>query len=161
MTSTANLQSRASASVMDKPSFANLPWFAGFPVAMASLFVLQPSLHSSAAMIVTASVLMMVFAAAACDPQQTAMRLRNISVLSPVFAALMIWVSVDAGRAIGGESLILGSLAAFATLASLYLAEAIVSAVGLYAVTRSRAAPGAAVVALIHAKYAGLFGRIV
>lgn len=160
MTSTANLQSRASASVMDKPSFANLSWVAGFPVAMALLFVLQPSVHASAAMIVSASVLMMVFAAAACDPQQTSFRLRNLEVLSPVLAALMIWVSVEAGRAIGGESLVLGSLAAFATLAGLYLAEAIVSAAGLYAATRSRAAPGTAVVALIHAKYAGLFGRI-
>jgi hypothetical protein len=160
MNSTVKHQSRAPVAAMDTVSSDSLFWLGAFPVVTSLLFVFQPSLHASLAMAVTASVLMMVFAAAACDPKQTLVRLGNISFLSPVLAALMIWVAVYVGRAIGGDSLIAASAAAFVMLAALYAIEAVVSGFGLLAVSRGRAAPGAAIVALIHGKYAGLFGRI-
>ena len=160
MNSTANLQSRSKIAALETASSGSLFWLGAFPIAASLLFVFQPSLHASVAMAVTASVLMMVFAAAACDPKQTSVRLGNIAFLSPVFAALMIWVAVYVGRAIGGDSLVAASMAAFAALAGLYLVEALVSGFGLFAVSRGRSAPGAAVIALIHGKYAGLFGRI-
>lgn len=160
MNSTANHQSRSAVAAMDTLTSGSIFWLAAFPVAASLLFVFQPSLQASLAMTVTASVLMMVFAAAACDPKQTSLRLGNIAFLSPVLAALMIWVAVYAGRAIGGDSLIAASAVAFVMLAALYAIDAFVSGVGLLAISRGRAAPGAAVIALIHGKYAGLFGRI-
>ena len=145
---------------MENLSSDSLFWLGAFPVAASVLIVFQPSLHASVAMMVTASVLMTVFAAVACDPKQTSVRLGNIAFLSPVLAALMIWIAVYAGRAIGGDSLIAASAVAFATLATLYATDAFVSGFGLLAVSRGRSAPGTAVIALIHGKYAGLFGRI-
>jgi hypothetical protein len=160
MNSIANIKSGTAATAIGRLSPDSIIWLAGFPVAVVLLFAAQPSLLSAVAMTVTASVLMMVFAAAACDPKQTSDRLYTISLLSPLFAALMIWLAVYVGRMFGGDSLAASFAIAFVALAGLYLVDAVISGFGLLAASRGRAAPGAAVIALIHGKYAGLFGRI-
>ncbi|MGB8818683.1 MAG: hypothetical protein WCC66_12255 [Rhizobiaceae bacterium] len=153
-------QTIAASSAGTDLSSTSMVWIGAFPVATVLLYAIQPSAQVSIAMAVTTSVLMMVFAAAACDPSQTAKRLYNMAVLSPVLAALFIWIAVYAGRVLGGDSLVLTALVASISLAGLYLLDALVSGAGLFAASRGRAAPGAAIATLIHGKYAGLFGRI-
>ena len=137
-----------------------LVWIGSFPLCVAVMFALQPDIHVAVAMAAVASMLMAVFAAAACDPDHAPVRRNNVSVLSPVLAAVMIWLALNIGHSIGGVSIFTASLASVVSLAGLYLADMLVSSVLLMAASRGRVASAAPVAVLIEGKFAGLFGRI-
>lgn len=137
-----------------------LVWIGSFPLCAAVMFALRPDIHVAVAMAAVASMLMAVFAAAACDPDHAPVRRNNVSVLSPVLAAVMIWLSLHIGHSVSGDSIVVATLASIVSLAGLYLADMLVSGAVLLAASRGRVASAAPVAVLIEGKFAGLFGRI-
>ena len=137
-----------------------LVWIGSFPLCSAVMFALRPDIHIAVAMAAVASMLMAVFAAAACDPVHAPVRRNHVSAMSPVLAAVMIWLAVNIGGSVGGDSFAASALASVAALAVLYFIDLAISSAVLMAASRGRIAAAAPVAVLVEGKFAGLFGRI-
>ena len=139
-------------------------WLAVFPVTAFGIIIAQPLLSVSVLMAV--GLMVGLAAVAMLGVANADMRRFNISqmimgIVAPVQLALTIWVSVYAGHALAGESLVASTLAAFATFAVLLLADFGLSVLLLLLAGRGSAVAGISVANLIAGKYAGLLGRVV
>jgi hypothetical protein len=124
------------------------------------MFAIQPPVHAAIAMAAVASMLMMVFAAAACDPDHAPVRRNNVAVLSPVLAAVMVWLAITFGSALGAGSLTASIMLSILAFVGLYLADTLISAAILVGASSGRAAAGVPVAVLLEGKFAGLGGRL-
>ena len=137
-----------------------LAWIGSFPLCAAVMFAIQPTMNAAIAMAAVASTLMMVFASSACDPVHAPVRRNNVAVLSPVLAAVMVWLAISFGNALGAGSLAASAILSILALVGLYLADILISAAILLAASRGRAAAGVPVAVLFEGKFAGLGGRL-
>lgn len=138
-------------------------WIAVFPLASVGLFALQ--LSASLTLCIAAGLAAAVAGLAhasvwdADNDGRFETKQRLIGLIAPAQFALLIWLSVYAGRAmastLAGSSV--GALFVFAGLLALDFA---VSMAALLVAERREGVSGLSVASLISSKYAGLFGKI-
>lgn len=138
-------------------------WMAVFPAVSLALFTLQPS-----APVTLFIVTLMVAALAAIAHSSSSdagndgkfeLKQRLIAFVAPAQFALLIWLSVYAGRAMA-STLAGSSVAALFVFSGLIALDFAVSIAALMVAERQEGISGLSVVSLISGKYAGLFGKI-
>jgi hypothetical protein len=134
-------------------------WAFIFPVASVCLFLIQPSLLTSATFAVGLMALLAIFAHLSVnDANSFESKQLAIGLLSPIQFAIMMWAAVHMGREIAGASLITSSLAAMLVFAGALLVDGLLS--GALLLAANTGTLGTSVASLISAKYAGLLGKI-
>jgi hypothetical protein len=143
-------------------SFAStevLQWALIFPAASICLFVVQPSLFTSATFAIGLMALLVLFAHLSVkDVNSFESKQLAINLLSPIQFAVIMWAAVHMGRDIAGESLVASSLAAMLVFMVVLLIDGLLSSALLLAANTGTL--GTSVASLISAKYAGLLGKI-
>ena len=140
-------------------STAVLQWALIFPAASICLFVVQPSLLTSATFAGGLMALLALFAHLSVnDANSFESKQLAIGLLSPIQFAIMMWAAVHMGRDIAGASLMVSSFAAMLVFAGALLVDCLLSGALLLAVNTGTL--GTSVASLISAKYAGLLGEI-
>jgi hypothetical protein len=138
-------------------------WMGVFPAASLALFTLQPSASSS--LFIVAGLAMVVAGIAHSSASDGGndgrfeSKQRLIGLIAPAQFALLIWLSVYAGRAMA-STLAGSSVAALCVFAGLLALDFAVSMAALLVAERREGISGLSVASLISAKYAGLFGKI-
>ncbi len=134
-------------------------WALIFPAASICLFLVQPSLLTSATFAIGLMALLALFAHLSVnDANSFESKQLAIALLSPIQFAIMMWAAVHMGRDIAGESLIVSSFAAMLVFAVALLVDGLLSSALLLATNTGTL--GTSVASLISAKYAGLLGKI-
>lgn len=140
-------------------SAAVLKWAVVFPVASICLFVVQPSLLTSATFAIGLMALLALFAHLSVnDANSFESKKLAIGLLSPIQFAIMMWAAVHMGRDIAGGSLVVSSLAAMLVFMGVLLVDGLLS--GALLLAANTGTLGTSVASLISAKYAGLLGKI-
>ncbi len=164
MQTNSNIQLNAAAlpqSVTGFGLFASRTWVTVFPVASLVLFVAQPAAIMTFAYCVGSTFAMAALAHAAVqDEGGHEAKMAYVRFLAPIQSALLIWLAVYIGQGVAGMSLIATSLAAFAALGAILIADAALSGAALMAAAQGRGTLGTSIACLISEKYAGLFGKI-
>jgi hypothetical protein len=139
-------------------------WLGVFPLVSAVLLATQMS--ASAAICVSASFAVTMAAIAhasvkdADNDGKFEAKQRIISLLAPAQFALLMWLAVTAGGALG-STYVTSSMIAFAAFAGLVLADFLAAAVTLVVLERNEGLSGLSLASLINGKYSGLLGRLI
>jgi hypothetical protein len=139
-------------------------WLVGFPLVSAGLFAAQ--LSGAAALCLSATVAVTMAAVAhasvldADNDGKFEAKQRIMSFLAPAQFALLMWLAVSAGGALG-STYMSSSAIAFAAFAGLVAADFVASAIALFAMERNEGVSGLSLASLINGKYSGLLGRLI
>ena len=138
-------------------------WIAVFPLVSLCLFAVQPSASVTAVAAAACALALSGLAHAsvkdAGDNGRFAFKQLMMGLVAPAQIALLIWLSVYAGRSVA-VTLEGSSVAALFAFAGLLAADFAVSMAALVAAERRDGVCGLSVASLVSAKYAGLLGRI-
>lgn len=139
-------------------------WTWLFAGAGAALIVAQPGLMMSGAAVVGLSIAIAALCmAGARDPEITAKARSVVRALSPVLAALLLWLSMTAGAlfAAGAGGVMIG-VATIALFVVLLVMEGLVAAaVGVFLASIADTDPAIGVSLQIADKYAGFLGELI
>jgi hypothetical protein len=138
-------------------------WMAIFPLVSAGLFAVQLSAPATLgiAAALTAAVAGLAHSSVSDSENDGRFELKQhmIGLIAPAQFALLIWLSVYAGRAMA-STLAGSSVAALFVFAGLLAIDFAVSMAALMVAERREGVSGLSVASLISSKYAGLFGKI-
>jgi hypothetical protein len=139
-------------------------WLGVFPLVSAVLIATQMSAAAAICLSASFAVTMAVIAHAslkdADNDGKFEAKQRIISLLAPAQFALLMWISVSAGHALG-STYVTSSAIAFAAFAGFVIVDFLASAVTLFVLEREDGISGLSLASLINGKYSGLLGRIV
>ncbi len=139
-------------------------WLGAFPLVSAVLFATQMS--ASAAIWLSASFAVSMAAIAhasvkdADNDGRFEAKQRIISLLAPAQFALLMWLAVMAGHALG-STYATSSAIAFAAFAALVIIDLLAAALTLFVLEREDGISGLSLASLINGKYSGLLGRLI
>jgi hypothetical protein len=139
-------------------------WLGAFPIISAVLFATQMSASAAICLSASFAVTMAAIAHAsvkdADNDGKFEAKQRIISLLAPAQFALLMWIAVSAGHALG-STYVTSSAIAFAAFAGLVIADLLAAAVTLFVLEREDGISGLSLASLINGKYSGLLGRLI